>query len=139
MKTKRMQILIDFKLLYLIKVNQTRLIILEDLFAKIINGWKLLIIFAKSSQYQTPPPQKGFWWVGQLSVPNFKKARGGQKKVPWGLKSSCQRCLPRRYYVPCQKRLCKIKYGFKGTLMQIRKSPYMFVFIQKQYPENSHS
>ena len=25
---------------------------------------------------------------------------------------------------------------FKGTLMQIWKSPYMFVFIWKQYPEN---
>ena len=27
----------------------------------------------------------------------------------------------------------------KGTLMQIWKSPYMFVFIQKQYTENLHS
>ena len=26
---------------------------------------------------------------------------------------------------------------FKGTLMQIWKSPYMFVFIWKQYPANS--
>ena len=25
---------------------------------------------------------------------------------------------------------------FKGTLMQIRKSPFIFVFIQKWYPEN---
>ena len=25
---------------------------------------------------------------------------------------------------------------FKGTLMQIWKSPNMFVFIEKQYPEN---
>ena len=25
---------------------------------------------------------------------------------------------------------------FKGTLMQIWKSSYMIVFIQKQYPEN---
>ena len=25
---------------------------------------------------------------------------------------------------------------FKGTLMQIWKSPYMSVFLQKQYPEN---
>ena len=25
---------------------------------------------------------------------------------------------------------------FKGTLMQIWKSPYMFVLIWKQYPEN---
>ena len=28
-----------------------------------------------------------------------------------------------------------VKY-FKGTLMEIWKSSYMFVFIQKQYPEN---
>ena len=26
--------------------------------------------------------------------------------------------------------------SFKGTLMQIWKSPHMFVFIQKYYPEN---
>ena len=26
---------------------------------------------------------------------------------------------------------------FKGTLMQIRKSAYMFVFMQNQYPGNS--
>ena len=29
-----------------------------------------------------------------------------------------------------------IPITLKGTLMQIGKSPYMFVFIQKQYPEN---
>ena len=28
------------------------------------------------------------------------------------------------------------KKTLKGTLKQIRKSPYMFVFILKQYPEN---
>ena len=94
---------------------------------------KAINYFRKKLTVSDPPP---FLWVGQLSVPNFKKARGGQKKVPWGLKSSCQRCLPRRYYVPCQKRLRKIKYGFKGTLMQIGKFSYMFVFVQKQYPEN---
>ena len=27
--------------------------------------------------------------------------------------------------------------AFKGTIMQIWKFPYMFVFIQKYYPENS--
>ena len=27
-------------------------------------------------------------------------------------------------------------YITKGILMQIWKSPYMFVFMQKQYPEN---
>ena len=32
--------------------------------------------------------------------------------------------------------LQKIFTGFKGTLMQVWKSPYMLVFIQKQYPEN---
>ena len=28
------------------------------------------------------------------------------------------------------------KLIFKGTLMQISKSPYVFAFIWKQYPEN---
>ena len=30
----------------------------------------------------------------------------------------------------------KMKFSIKGTLMQISKSQYMFVFIKKQYPEN---
>ena len=30
----------------------------------------------------------------------------------------------------------KMKFSVKGTLMQISKSQYMFVFIKKQYPEN---
>ena len=34
------------------------------------------------------------------------------------------------------KKFKKLKFHIKGTIMQISKSPYMFVFIQKQYPEN---
>ena len=30
----------------------------------------------------------------------------------------------------------KLCYGLKGTLMQISKSPYIFLFIWKQHPEN---
>ena len=34
-----------------------------------------------------------------------------------GLKSSCHRFLSGgTYYVPCQKRLCKIKYGLEGLI-----------------------
>ena len=43
---------------------------------------------------------------------------GGQKRISaWGvLKSPCHTCLPERaYYVPCQKKLLKIKYGFEGS------------------------
>ena len=32
--------------------------------------------------------------------------------------------------------LNELRVSFKDTLMQIWKSSYMFVFIQKQYPEN---
>ena len=32
--------------------------------------------------------------------------------------------------------LNKVAFTIRGTLMQIWKSPYMFVFIQNQYPEN---
>ena len=34
------------------------------------------------------------------------------------------------------KKFKKLKFHIKGTIMQISKSPYMFVFIQKQCPEN---
>ena len=50
--------------------------------------------------------------------PMFWKGGGDQNKMnAWGdLKSSCHRCLPRvAYYVSCEKRLSKIKYGFEGA------------------------
>ena len=39
-------------------------------------------------------------------------------------------------YTPRYSHLFSVKFGFKGTLMQIWNSHYMFVFIWKQYPEN---
>ena len=36
------------------------------------------------------------------------------------LKSSCHRHLPERaYFVSCQIRLCKIKYGFEGSISNV--------------------
>ena len=45
------------------------------------------------------------------------------------------------YRISLQLWQLKVMFGdgqinIKGTLMQIWKSPYMFVLIQKQYPEN---
>ena len=34
------------------------------------------------------------------------------------------------------KSVKRVRTWFKGTLMKIWKSPYMFVFIQTQYPKN---
>ena len=39
-------------------------------------------------------------------------------------------------YTPRYSHLFPVKFGFKGTLMQIWNSHYMFVFIWKQYSEN---
>ena len=68
------------------------------------------------SQYQPP---LHFMLKGHLSVPNSEK--GNIKKMSvWGdLKSSCHRYLPDIYYVPFQKRLGKIKYGFEGSISNV--------------------
>ena len=36
------------------------------------------------------------------------------------VKSSCHRYFPAKaYYVPCQERLCEIKYGFEGSISNV--------------------
>ena len=57
------------------------------------------------------------------------KRRGSGKKSVWRvLKSLCYRYLPGRggggaYYIPCQKRLQKMKYGFKGPILKCQSWP----------------
>ena len=60
-----------------------------------------------------------FCWGGQLSVPNFEK--GDQKKMSaWRVFTS-----PCHYYVSCQKQLCKMKYGFEGSIFKCQSWPVL--------------
>ena len=57
----------------------------------------------------------------QHSVPNFEKGGIRNKMSAWGdLKSSCHRYLPEGdYCVSCKILLCKIKYGFEGSISNV--------------------
>ena len=52
-----------------------------------------------------------------------------------GVKNGCKN-LQRFSFKPLKPFCLSSEQGLKGTQMQIRKSQCMFVFIQKQYPEN---
>ena len=42
-----------------------------------------------------------------------------KKLSVWGvLKSPCHRYLPGAYYVSYQKKFCKMKYGFEGSIFK---------------------
>ena len=73
-------------------------------------------MLAKLENTVSAPP---FLFGGQASVPNFEKGGGGVRKkwvpgadFPGGA-----------YYVPCQKRLYKMKYGFKGLIFKCKSWP----------------
>ena len=63
---------------------------------------------------------------GQPSVPNLEK-EGGEVMSAWEgwiLKSLCHRYLPGgAYYVSCQKRLFKMKCGFKSSIFKCQSWP----------------
>ena len=53
----------------------------------------------------------------------------------WGVLSITKLSNPNFKKTVCPKK--RLDAALKGTLMQIWKSPYMFVFILKQYPEDA--
>ena len=70
----------------------------------------------------------------QLPVPNYKEAGSENKMSAWGdLKSSCHVYLPwgggrgqgrgqgrgGAYYVSCQKKILKIRYGLEGSISNV--------------------
>ena len=62
----------------------------------------------------------------QLPVPNYKEAGSENKMSAWGdLKSSCHVYLPwgggggGAYYVSCQKKILKIRYGLEGSILNV--------------------
>ena len=75
----------------------------------------MLFVFMKWTKVSAPLLSVG----GQLSVPNFEK--GGSKKVCFvGLIEFLQGMFFwGAYYVTCQARLCKIKYGFEGSISNV--------------------
>ena len=57
---------------------------------------------------------------GQLSVPNFEKGRIRKNECLGDLKEFLQQIFAlEAYYVPYQKRLCKVRYGFEGLISNV--------------------
>ena len=58
------------------------------------------------------------------SVPNFEKGRLEKNECLGGLKESLPQIFALgAYYVSCQKRLYKMKYGFKGSNFKFQSWP----------------
>ena len=71
------------------------------------------------AQYQPLPSHHFLLGGGQSSVPNFEKGGGGgrgqeKNECLRSLKEFLPQIFARGTYVSCQKRLCKMKYGFEG-------------------------
>ena len=75
----------------------------------------MLFVFLKWTKVSAPL----FSVRGQLSAQNFEK--GESKKVCFvGRKEFLQQIFSwGAYYIPCQARLCKIKYGFEGSISNV--------------------
>ena len=85
-----------------------------------MSGHKISVYYIRGEQYH-PPFLLGGGEGGHLSVPDFEKGGSGKKREHRGVVVGLKEFLPqifawRAYYVPCQKRLRKIKYGFEGWL-----------------------
>ena len=59
----------------------------------------------------------------QPAVPNFEKGGRQKKMSAWGVESLPQLFACGAYYVSCQKRLYKMKYGFKGSIFKCQSWP----------------
>ena len=80
------------------------------------------------SQYQPPILSAGWDNLQSQILKRGGQGEGGgvtKKMIAWGFLNSHRYFPGEAYYVSCQKRLCKMKYGFEGSIFKCQSWPVL--------------